>query len=230
VSHTDADRDPPDDRELERLLSRSLRASVAGVRPPSGLVTAGVADGARARRGRRVLAAAAAVVVAAGATFAAYRLPHEAGAPEAGHAGDPSAGPRCAVDDGVIPVWARTGFSEPRPRVPHVLGDRGRIVAIFFGPALYAPPDDEVSNKVLWVTAPSDEAAVPDDSSALVVDARLVGTDRTARRVLENGPGPSYLDLPAAGCWSLDLRWGSRDVDHDTMRLAYVAPPSAARP
>jgi len=227
VSHTDAHRDPPEDRELERLLSRSLRASVAGVEPPPELVAAGVAAGARARRGRRALAAAAAVAVAAGATLAAYQLPRDADAPGAVPARDPGPGSGCAVDDGVIPVWARTGFSEPRPRVPHVLGDRGRIVAILFGPALYAPPDDEVANKVLWVTAPSDEAAVPDDSRALVVDARLVGSDRTARRVLENGPGPSYLDLPTAGCWSLHLRWGSRDVDHDTMRLEYAAPPSA---
>ena len=31
------------------------------------------------------------------------------------------------VDRGVLPRWARTGFSDPRPRMPHVVGRDGEL-------------------------------------------------------------------------------------------------------
>ena len=32
-------------------------------------------------------------------------------------------------------------------------------------------------------------------------------------RVVPGGPGPSFLNLPAEGCWRLSLSWsGRRDV------------------
>jgi hypothetical protein len=43
---------------------------------------------------------------------------------------------------------------------------------------------------------------------------------RTATRTLQGGPGPSYVDLPGAGCWRLQLRWGGR---RDVLDLAYRA-------
>ena len=44
------------------------------------------------------------------------------------------AGDRCPEPDrGVLPEWARTGFSDPEPRIAHVIGDEGRIAAIIFG-------------------------------------------------------------------------------------------------
>jgi hypothetical protein len=33
-------------------------------------------------------------------------------------------------------------------------------------------------------------------------------------------PGPSIVDLPAAGCWRMTLRWGTYT---DTISLPYVA-------
>ena len=57
----------------------------------------------------------------------------------------------CAVDRGVLPQWARTGFSDPKPKMPHVVGDSGAIAAVIFGDPLVAPPAPDRSNKILWV-------------------------------------------------------------------------------
>ena len=40
------------------------------------------------------------------------------------------------------------------------------------------------------------------------------------RRALPGGPGPSIIDLPAAGCWRLTLRWSGRS---DVLDLRYAA-------
>ena len=58
---------------------------------------------------------------------------------------------------GVLPAWARAGFSDEQPRMPHAVGRDGKIAAL--------------------------------------------------------------VDLPAAGCWRLTLRWGDRE---DSLDLAYA--------
>src|SRR4051794_4067777 len=57
-----------------------------------------------------------------------------AAAPGVGPGGPPRA-PAChsAVHHGILPTWARTGFSDPRPRLPHVIGRSGEIAALVFG-------------------------------------------------------------------------------------------------
>ncbi len=40
------------------------------------------------------------------------------------------------------------------------------------------------------------------------------------RRQVTGGPGPSIINLPAPGCWQLDLRWSGHS---DTMAVVYVA-------
>ena len=40
----------------------------------------------------------------------------------AGAGSSPAAACHSAVHKGVLPSWARTGFSDPRPRLPHVIG------------------------------------------------------------------------------------------------------------
>ena len=57
---------------------------------------------------------------------------------------------RSEVRLGVLPVWARAGFSEARPRIRHELGRSGRIAMIQWGP-LNAPPATP-NNKILWVS------------------------------------------------------------------------------
>lgn len=122
-----------------------------------------------------------------------------------------------AVAKSVVPPWARAGFSDAVPVMPQKLGHAGRIDAIVFGDPLVSPPLANRSNKILWV------ARVGADGVAdLVIRAqRMQGTrllgDPVRRRVA-GGPGPSIIDLPAAGCWRLSLRWGGHS---DSLDLRY---------
>jgi hypothetical protein len=120
---------------------------------------------------------------------------------------------------GVLPVWARSGFSEAEPRVPHVLGRAGTITGILFGFPLRAPRPIGHSNKILWVSK-LENVPITD----LRISAqRMSGTQRLGApvlRVLQGGPGPSIVNLPRPGCWRLTLRW-SRHADW--LDLTYLA-------
>ncbi len=124
---------------------------------------------------------------------------------------------RPKVSHSVIPGWARTGFSGPRPRVPYVLGRSGRIAAILFGYPLRSPAPPDRNNKILWVSR-----LIPRAPTALWIRAqRMRGKSPVgapAGRVVRGGPGPSIVDLPAPGCWRLTLSWAGRT---DTLDLAY---------
>ena len=124
---------------------------------------------------------------------------------------------RTSLDRGVLPAWARTGFSDPLPRMPHVVGRDGRIAAIVFGDPLTVPPRRDRDNKILWVPR-----STPSGFSDLVIRAqRTRGTaalGRPVTRRVAGGPGPSIIDLPAPGCWRLSLRWSGRS---DTLDLVY---------
>jgi hypothetical protein len=86
------------------------------------------------------------------------------------------------------------------------------MLAILFGTPLTAPPAADHNNKILWVAKVGAEGAFS-------IDARLEGSDRRFRREIGPAPGPSIVDLPAAGCWHLELRWGSYT---DTISLRYA--------
>ena len=118
------------------------------------------------------------------------------------------------VDRGVIPSWARTGFSEAEPKVPHVVGAGGQITAILFGERLSSPPAKDRSNKILWVSREPVQGVT--DLRIRAVDGQDVATRKVA-----GGPGPSIIDLPHAGCWDLTLSWSGRQ---DHLRLAYGVP------
>jgi len=146
--------------------------------------------------GRRILLAAAVALAGCGGN----------GAQSAGS---------CAIDRGQIPQWAATGFSDPHPSMPHVVGDGGLIAALVFGDPLVAPPDSRRANKILWV------ARDPiDEPTSLKIHA--VSGGRVVDRTLSEGVGPSIVDLPA-GCWKLKLTWGPGEHQHDTLSLAYKA-------
>jgi hypothetical protein len=118
---------------------------------------------------------------------------------------------------GPLPVWARSGFHPPSMPIGHVMGLRGDIVAILWGgpeSSLYAPPLPDVGNKVLWVSRLADKPGAP-----LRVRAMLNGTHRTAALELPD-VGPSYVNLPAPGCWTLDLSWSGH---RDQVELWYTA-------
>jgi len=124
-----------------------------------------------------------------------------------------------AMRHGVLPPWARTGFSDPRPRMPHVLGRSGEIAAVVFGYPLLSPPAENRANKILWV---SRRPIKPPDE--LRIRAQRMRGDKPVGkhvvRVIQGGPGPSYLNLPARGCWRLSLQWSGRsdELDLDFLR------------
>lgn len=110
-----------------------------------------------------------------------------------------------------VPVWARAGFTGTT-YPPFAYSASGNLVAIVFGDPLTAPPANNHNNKILWVA----RAGSPGD---LVITGHLEGADRTARIDTGASPGPSIVDLPAPGCWHLNLRWG----DHtDTIDLRWA--------
>jgi hypothetical protein len=125
---------------------------------------------------------------------------------------------RAQVERGVLPVWARGGFSERRPRMPHVIGRSGDIAAILFTDPLLAPLSPKRRNKILWVSR------LPVRGSDLKIRAqRMEGARAAGRpvaRLVKGGPGPSYVDLPAPGCWRLTLRWSGH---RDSLDLRYAA-------
>jgi len=150
------------------------------------------------------------VAVAAAATAAP--------AGSSARAGSSVAACHSAVHHGVLPTWARTGFSDPRPRLPHVIGRSDEIAALVFGYPLRSPPGKDRANKILWVS----RRAVRPLSDLRIRAQRMEGRRRVGRpvtRVVVGGPGPSGIDLPAAGCWRLTLRWSGRS---DQLDLRYV--------
>ena len=125
-----------------------------------------------------------------------------------------------AITPRTLPAWARAGFQPSTTPMPYVMGDRGDIVAILWADRnpLHAPPLATVNNKILWVSK-----MIPGTFTPLRIRATLDGTSQTVTRQVSGGPGPSIIDLPAAGCWSLSLSW-SGHYDHLSLRYA---PPRA---
>ncbi|MCZ7437028.1 hypothetical protein O7598_11540 [Micromonospora sp. WMMC241] len=130
-----------------------------------------------------------------------------------------SAGCHSPVATGRLPDWADAGFSGDT-RMPHVFGDRGEIVAILFGHPLTVSRSEGPTNKILWVGRPASASPDPAASTTLVITATLDGSGTRVTREVAGGPGPSIVDLPAAGCWHLRLAWSGRV---DTMDLGYAA-------
>lgn len=115
-----------------------------------------------------------------------------------------------------LPSWADTGFRKGAT-IPYVVGDEGQIAAIVWEEhaPLVVPSPKGRNNKILWAARPP--AQLGED---LHIRASLEGTDEVVTRTIEGGPGPSTVDLPKPGCWSMDLSWGEH---HDHLRLAYAA-------
>ncbi len=98
--------------------------------------------------------------------------------------------------------------------MPHIMGAAGNIVAILWATpdALHAPALPDRANKILWVSRVS-------WSGPMTIRATLAGSTRTATVGLPDGPGPSYVNMPAPGCWTLHLSWGGHT---DQVSLRYV--------
>lgn len=129
---------------------------------------------------------------------------------------DPTAQPTSAcspIQTGVLPTWARSGFSDPSPSSPFVISSDGELVAIIFADPLRAPAALGMTNKILWVSKDQTTGTAP-----LIITGRLEGGTSTMQTTVTGGPGPSIIDVPAAGCWQLDLSWGPHK---DTIDIPY---------
>ena len=124
------------------------------------------------------------------------------------------------VDMGVVPTWARAGFSEPEPAMPHVLSQAGDVVAILFGFPLASPPREGINNKILWVHRDGPTSPV-EVSAQLMNGSERVG--EPVQRRLDDGFAPSIVDLPGAGCWRLTLSYGD---ETDSIDLEYIQTPA----
>jgi hypothetical protein len=114
----------------------------------------------------------------------------------------------------------RGGFSGPKPRVPYALGSRGAIGAVIFGWPLKSPPLPGRNNKILWVPRHTAKSIAPFwIRLQLMKGNEAVGAP--VRKIIATGPGPSIVDVPAAGCWRLTFSWSGR---RDTLDLEYTAP------
>jgi hypothetical protein len=204
----------------EHEVAELLRAATDDIAVPVAPARELAAAGSKRRHRRRVVASlATATAVAAVAVAVPVVLNSERADRAVPPANSTTTAPGAScvgpVPSRVLPGWARTGFSDRRPRMPYVMGDRGAIAAILFAQPLNSPPSHEYNNKILWVSH------VATDGSSLRITATLRDGSATATRVVEGGTGPSIIDLPQPGCWHLALQWG----DHsDTLDLAYSAP------
>lgn len=203
--------------DVERLLAAELED--LGRSAPHAADLAGPVR-RRARRQAAGLGSGAAVLVLLLGAGVAARLRDDPPPAPAAAAPAPAVFDCPPLRTGVLPEWARTGFSDPQPRMPHAYTDSGRMVAIVFGAPLTAPPRPDRGNKVLWVLS-DQQSGVPGGvgPDRFRAEARLSGSDRTATVDIGQVPGPSSVDLPAPGCWELTLHWGTYT---DTVRLAYV--------
>lgn len=203
--------------DVERLLTEELAG--LGEQAPHDAQLAGTVR-RRARRQVATAASALAVVVLVGGAAMATRLGTDAPT-VAGTVPAPAAAVGCApLETGPLPDWARTGFSSADPGIPFARSRDGGMLAIVFGDPLSSPPDPDRSNKILWVLGPAAAAApTPFGPETFWAEARLEGSDLRVRRDIGTAPGPSIVDLPAAGCWHLELHYGSYS---DEISLRYT--------
>ena len=143
----------------------------------------------------------------------------------------PPAACQAHVAPRLLPMWARAGFSSPRPLMPYVLGERGEIAAIQWADPLVSPPSARYNNKILWVSQAALVAPTrprPPDQRPEALSARHARRARpsvpTVTSVTRPGHQPpsagcDQLNLPSAGCWHLRLRWSGRS---DTLDLRYA--------
>ncbi len=125
------------------------------------------------------------------------------------------------VQNSPLPVWARDGFHPPGRSQPHVISAQGEITAVLWAwpCALLAPPSSVRNNKILWVS----KVGLTPESNLQISARRLVGSTLVGpaqQRVVIGGPGPSIINMPAAGCWRFTLRWSGHV---DSVDLEYSA-------
>ena len=198
------------------------RASAPGPRVPEA--EALIKEARRRRRRRWFRGTGAVLLVAVGVTTWVVLQPGGgARRPANVTASQPAGAGSCAsaVVYSSLPTWARAGFTPPSQAMPHVLGSRGDIVAVLWArhDPLVTPTPPGRANKILWVS----KLPATGGSSLEITARQLIGgaaVGAVQRRTVAGGPGPSTIDMPAAGCWQFTLRWSGHV---DTVDLPYAA-------
>ena len=197
-----------DEQHTISTLRRAAETAVREHHLDSGVAAAAWSAAHAPHRRREHALAIAAGVLAAVALATALSVWRGGGH----HAASPTSGSACAgnVTTDPLPIWARAGFSPAGLNTPHVLGERGDIIAVLFvQPRAHQPAG--TYNKILWVARAG--------YGPLHISAHLEGSTQAVTRELPNGPGPSYVDMPAAGCWQMSLSWAGYQ---DTLALQYA--------
>jgi hypothetical protein len=209
------------------LAERRARLSAEGAEPAGQRAREAEAliKEARRRRRRRWFRGTGAVLLVAVGVTTWVLLEPGSGPPRAANvtASQPAATGSCAsaVVYGSLPTWARAGFTPPSQAMPHVLGSRGDIVAVLWArhDPLVTPTPPDRSNKILWVSKlPASGGSSLEITARQLIGGTAVGA--VQRRTVAGGPGPSIIDMPAAGCWQFTLRWSGHV---DTVDLPYAA-------
>ena len=207
-----------DDEQTVRALRAAMTTAVQGHHLGPDAATAALdrldpGPPEPRRRAREYLAVAAACVVVAGAATGIYAATSSSS--RSGHPAARAGGSACDgnVTTGPLPVWARAGFRPPDQNISYVTGSRGDIVAVGASGLHFPPLPKGPNNKIIWITRDNT------GGGSLIIDAQLEGSNQTATRSVPGGPGPSIIDLPAAGCWRLTLTWGTH---RETLAVRYL--------
>ncbi len=124
------------------------------------------------------------------------------------------------ISQGAVPAWVDVAGGHNNPiGVPFAIDNAQTVAAYLWGNPLRAGHPENPSNKIMFVVR------APREGSDLTINAHPLGAPTPAVKVVQpanSGPGeiyPSVVDVPTAGCWVLDLSWGSHKA---TLDLAYA--------
>ena len=174
------------------------------------------------RRAGRTLASAAAVVAAVAVGAALSSSGGSGNSRTASHAPTTVApAARCPALSRTrndVPAWAAP--AHPPVSLPHTMSRERNVVAFVFAKPLVAGVRNGSQNKVLFVVRE------PRNGTPLHITGRLLSGHATASEPptpANSGPGeiyPTYVNVPASGCWQFALTWNG---NHATIDLAYAA-------
>ena len=119
-----------------------------------------------------------------------------------------------------MPAWVDVAGGHNNPKgVPFTIDQAQTVAAYIWGYPLRAGHPETPSNKIMFVVR------APRGGSDLTITAHPLGAATPAVKVVQaanSGPGeiyPSIVDVPTAGCWTLDLAWGPHKA---TLDLPYA--------
>jgi len=93
------------------------------------------------------------------------------------------------------------------------------MAALLWADPLLSPRPTDHNNKILWVA----RVEIGSYADLWIRAQRMIGSTKVGSPVgrrLIGGPGPSIINMPAAGCWRFTLRWAGQ---LDTLDLIYAA-------